>query len=1147
VPKNNALIEAARRAAQLLNLPPLLLKAFMGVEGAVAGHRDGVLQVIPSTRAALIPRIARPLKLAALGLADDPALGAADLDSRFAKAFDDGDLTVQVLTGGTYIKEQLDRFNGFVALAGLAYNAGPGRANKEVTTKWGGDPQRAALQYHKRIGTGGGQVTVQAGIEQVDPATGARWTRFPVTANDSGAEIFQYLYLRQVPSRNFGLLDFIFTPSLLDRVGLFDDDGPPGEDRPDQALVAADGRFRQSGVQPTAVFHTLPLSQRDPRWKDVPLGFPDEGQTLGEFGCTLTCLTMMANGFGFQETPATLNDKLRALGPGQGFIETLVVWQGVQQALNGLSLSRLVECRSVAAPMAEIDAWLDAGKPVIVELDMSPSPGLQNHWVLIYARHGGDYLIHDPWTWPTESNASLVQRYGFSGGPARIITYCVFYDNPNFNPQPPQPAEPEELLIVVNDQADIRTAGGLALRDKPNAVGSQVKMRLPAGSTAVPLETADAVRQKVGVFNQWLQVSAQGSMEGYVAAWLVHVRMAAVVRAIGRDRSRRPGRQGLDPASAVQPRLRAALQVRVRRSTRSVGAVIRRRPRLGVILATARPGTTLTVLESARTAMGKIGRRGKWLKVRAGKVIGYVSATRVQSKPASRVRRRATWAQRDLPASVQAVLAHANEPDARPVLQVTAEAGLNLRDAPSTSASELVPLPYAALLLLREPVAIASPKIGAPRTWIAVTSIDGVEGFAAGEFVVLANELPPEPGALIDPQIKAQGVVLANGEATLHLGPAEASSADWRVTSGTPLRLLHPEDWDRLGQPGAFVEVESYAYKRGFVRATSVRAPDFPDRRQPVLDAPLPFGICAWLYGVHDAFDRGLFTGTGKTGWVLFTHRVIGGEGMNYDEWSKSGFGTIARLNNDYGGSGTIPTPDQYDVFADQCRRWVANSQGNLIWVIGNEMNNPREWPQQDPSNPGNNPNAAITPESYATCFNKVRAAIKSVQPGAIVVPGAVDPFQGPWMSCLDYFERMLAAITDLDGLALHSYTNGYTPDLITSLDRFANEPLRWQYLHFRSYSTFLDVIPPRYRARPVFITETDAHGATPWAGGQNGWVQAAYAEVDRYNWQAHAQQSQALILYRWSRDDAYSIVDKPGVRHDLRATIESTDYRWRR
>lgn len=205
----------------MLNLPALLIKAFMAVEGANPNSRDGVLQVTPATRQGVIARIPRALKLAALNLSAASTLSDAALNNRFGQAFANKDLLVQTLTGAWYIKEQLERFEGYVALAGLAYNVGPARAQREVKQKWGGSLLNAALQYHKRIGKGINEVTVHPGIPAVDAATGAKWIRYPVTANDTKKEIFQYLYLRQVPRRNFGLLDFIFRPALLERTRLF--------------------------------------------------------------------------------------------------------------------------------------------------------------------------------------------------------------------------------------------------------------------------------------------------------------------------------------------------------------------------------------------------------------------------------------------------------------------------------------------------------------------------------------------------------------------------------------------------------------------------------------------------------------------------------------------------------------------------------------------------------------------------------------------------------------------------------------------------------------------------------------------------------------------------------------------------------------
>jgi len=73
------------------------------------------------------------------------------------------------------------------------------------------------------------------------------------------------------------------------------------------------------------------ISQRDPRWANELLGF-DNTVTIGTDGCTLTCLTMLVNGYGFSETPSTLNRKLKDMGSGVGFLGSLIVWPGLTQA-----------------------------------------------------------------------------------------------------------------------------------------------------------------------------------------------------------------------------------------------------------------------------------------------------------------------------------------------------------------------------------------------------------------------------------------------------------------------------------------------------------------------------------------------------------------------------------------------------------------------------------------------------------------------------------------------------------------------------------------------------------------------------------------------------------------------------------------------
>jgi len=235
---------AIARAARALGLPVLLLKAHICVEGANPNHRDGVLQVIPSTRAGVIRRLPRELKLDALAAPAGDPRSDDSLNADFSAAFQGRNLFAQVLCGGLFLREQLAAFGGYVALAGLAYNAGAGAARSVIDQRYGGDAHYAALQYHRRIGTGPDDATVGPPETRTDLATGVRYSYFPVRANDTGLDIFQYLYLRQVPGRNFGVLDFIFRPALTASFGLSASETAPGEDSPERALIVSAAELR---------------------------------------------------------------------------------------------------------------------------------------------------------------------------------------------------------------------------------------------------------------------------------------------------------------------------------------------------------------------------------------------------------------------------------------------------------------------------------------------------------------------------------------------------------------------------------------------------------------------------------------------------------------------------------------------------------------------------------------------------------------------------------------------------------------------------------------------------------------------------------------------------------------------------------------
>jgi hypothetical protein len=393
------------------------------------------------------------------------------------------------------------------------------------------------------------------------------------------------------------------------------------------------GAVREGASDPRSAPQISALSQRDPRWKDTLLGFSGS-LTIGSDGCTLTCLTLTANCYGFEETPPALNERLKALGPGRGFLGPLIVWSGLPAALPGISLKAYMLCRNQPAPLDQINAFLASGKSVVVELDHSPAPGLQNHWVVLVEQHGDDYRMYDPWPWPADPNgASLLQRYGFSGSAEKIITAVVLYDGPVA--APPQPPAVPSFTVAVSDHPDVVASGGLALRDAP--VNGAILARLPPGAQLSVLEPAEQAQPKVGVRGQWLNVRDDEWRAGYVAAWYTEVPPAVTPRqAIGllseqevqpplRHKPMRPKQQTRKSAPA-----RPVAVVQERGRIPAKGAVLRAAP-LGKELARLRAGARLEVLEPAGTARAKAGQRGQWIKVREpnGRV-GYVAAQYVR-------------------------------------------------------------------------------------------------------------------------------------------------------------------------------------------------------------------------------------------------------------------------------------------------------------------------------------------------------------------------------------------------------------------------------------------------------------------------------------------------------------------------------------
>ncbi len=308
------------------------------------------------------------------------------------------------------------------------------------------------------------------------------------------------------------------------------------------------------------------------------------------------------------------------------------------------------------------------------------------------------------------------------------------------------------------------------------------------------------------------------------------------------------------------------------------------------------------------------------------------------------------------------------------------------------------------------------------------------------------------------------------------------------------------------------------------------------------------------LYGVHDEYDDGenpqkagyIMREAGVRGYLLWT------EGIGADPNDTSGgdyrpriigeHTVIVRLNHGYEGAGTIPPSNQYADFARRCGNFARNTRGVQIYVIVNEMNNPREWPGDQP----------IWPEDYARCFNLVYQRIKESNPDAIVCPGAVDPYNSglypapynsPYGDMRRYWKAMLENITACDGLAIHSYTHGPDPRLVEDQHRvFDDPPLETVRYHFWAFEDTLNATPERFRQLPVYLTETNhlfvnVEPHWGWRNVNEGWIWTMYQQVDAWN-KRGGQQIHAAILYRYPPRDEWVFFDKPGVIEDWKQAM---------
>lgn len=538
------------------------------------------------------------------------------------------------------------------------------------------------------------------------------------------------------------------------------------------------------------MFKTDALYQNDPKWKNVKLG-NQNSETIGSWGCLVTSMTMVANGFGFDETPETINKKMKSAG---GFQGALVIPAVLPSVCPGLVYKGYHPCEDSPAPMTQIDAAIGAGNPVIAQVDWSPKAGLQTHWIVLYDKEGDDYLMKDPYRYSGDApnkKIKVLSRYKHSGkNIAKAITGVIWIEGST-------PPEPKPKIPLPDDTFTVyATVDGLAFRSEPSVAGALIR-RVPLHAQLETLENKSVADAKIGVNGQWIQVQDSAGDQGYTAAWYVSKKVES-------EDKQPPGTTPDDVEYYLVP---IADGLAVRSAPDYHAQLIRRVPL----------NTIFGYFGSPEEVNKKVGVLNQWVHVFDNSGLqGYTAAWYVARKAGK-------------PPALPSDTTPPTKPPAQPKPETPPKPiegfavvptidGLAFRSSTTVSDATLIKrLHLTTTLGVEEPEDQARRKVGIFGQWLKVKDVSGRVGYVAAWYVQPAPE--SDSG---DEDAGGQGIVVRTTAEGVALRWS-TQTADYtlikRLPNNAPVVTLEADAESKIGIRGKWLKVRDSSGTEGYIAA----------------------------------------------------------------------------------------------------------------------------------------------------------------------------------------------------------------------------------------------------------------------------------------------------------------------------------------